>query len=111
MKYKLPIQERLSNNTMFEPNTGCWFWTGPLRKGYARITMPDQRKVSVHRLSYQIYKGEIPIGLLVCHHCDNRLCINPDHLFLGTYQDNATDMVRKGRSNPRGRKPKIQIHQ
>jgi hypothetical protein len=50
-----------------------------------------------HREAYRLTYGEIPAGLLICHHCDNRACVRPDHLFLGTYKDNAQDMVRKGR--------------
>lgn len=79
--------------------SGCWLWLGVLHKtGYGIYNGK-----SVHRFAYVLYKGEIPNGLFVCHSCDVRSCLNPDHLFLGTNQDNMNDMKRKGRApNNRG---------
>ena len=75
----------------------CWEWTGPLTKnGYG--TFSGVNRMTAHRKSYVIKFGLIPKGMLVCHKCDNRKCINPDHLFIGTHQDNMKDMVSKGRS-------------
>lgn len=76
----------------------CWLWKASITKwGYGQLNW--KRKVyRAHRLSYEFYKGEIAEGLFVCHRCDNRLCINPNHLFLGTADDNAKDMVSKNRS-------------
>lgn len=82
-----------------EPNTGCWLWGGAINdKGYGQIYDGYSVKYA-HRISYKIYKGEIPKGLLVCHHCDNPICVNPEHLFLGTHKDNNMDMIRKGRDS------------
>ena len=55
------------------------------------------RKIPAHRFSYELHKGPIPAGLLICHHCDNSRCVRPDHLFAGTQKDNVQDCKRKGR--------------
>lgn len=78
-------------------NGDCWLWTGcKIYNGYGRAKSKG-KAVFAHRLSYEIYNKEIPKGMLVLHKCDVRNCINPDHLFLGTHQDNYDDMVEKGR--------------
>ncbi|WP_368493194.1 HNH endonuclease [Deinococcus sp.] len=76
----------------------CWPWQGTIsRTGYGVITY-HKRQWRTHRLAWVLTHGEIPEGLFVCHHCDNPICCNPQHLFLGTPLDNARDMVAKGRS-------------
>lgn len=76
---------------------GCWNWTASSTDGYGTIFFRG-RSWRAHRVSYTIFCGEIPDGLLVCHHCDNPACINPSHLFLGHASANMKDMVRKGRA-------------
>lgn len=78
----------------------CWWWTGGRnKKGYGRITIgPNWHPVMAHRVSYEIYNGEIPDGLRVRHTCDNTSCVNPAHLETGTNADNSRDMVSRGRS-------------
>lgn len=76
---------------------GCWEWQDRLNiGGYGQCTYQGRPYVT-HRVAWMIEKGEIPKGMLVCHHCDNRKCVRIDHLFLGTYKDNTADMMRKGR--------------
>lgn len=75
----------------------CLIWRGALNAGgYGLISIHGGNR-SVHRVSFEEYKGPIPPGLLVLHSCDNRRCIEPEHLFAGTHQDNTDDMVAKGR--------------
>lgn len=74
----------------------CWEWQGYLVNGYGRMKI-HQQHCPVHRLVYELTSGAIPVGLYVLHHCDNRKCCNPKHLFLGTYKDNSNDKVSKGR--------------
>jgi len=93
-----PSKDNLAFESMYEvDNKGCWIWkTKPYSSGYGMFTSRDKR-ISAHRYSYELHFGPIPPGYLVCHKCDVRTCVNPEHLFLGTYKDNMQDCSVKGR--------------
>lgn len=97
MKKRRSFHEHLKRITA--DDNGCWLWPGAIEaNGYGRSK--HQGKVWwVHRLSYTLHKGPIPDGHVVCHACDVRHCINPDHLFTGTIADNQRDMKLKGRAS------------
>ena len=85
----------------------CWEWTGScFASGYGQFALSQpRRKAYAHRVAWGLAFGPIPNGLFVCHHCDNRRCLRPDHLFLGTQAHNVRDAIRKGRLNVSGLLP------
>ncbi len=91
----LPPGQRLILRVDHREN-GCWLY--PVTGGhlYGRLRV-NGKQVQAHRFSYEQDVGPIPEGMMVCHRCDTPACVNPDHLFLGSAQDNMTDKINKGR--------------
>lgn len=81
------------------PITSCWEWQGTItgNNGYGSMRIPGRQTAYVHRIAYVMYKEPIILGMQVLHACDNPICCNPDHLFLGTQEDNIKDRDMKGR--------------
>ena len=99
-----PIEERFWEKVDIKGPEDCWEWTSSKDKdGYGDFRN-NRKERKVHRFSWFLHYGEIPEGLLVCHHCDNPSCVNPTHLFMGTQKDNIQDALAKGRLKSPGLK-------
>jgi hypothetical protein len=94
--YLTPFRERFER--LITKTASCWIWGGVRgTNGYGTIKKKS-KAIRAHRASYELFVGPIPDGMHVLHKCDNPLCVNPEHLFVGTHIDNMRDMEKKGRA-------------
>lgn len=91
---KRTLQQRLDDGSVLDPKSGCRLWKKPGSTGYGNISVAG-RTMRAHRAAWIAKYDVIPRGLVVCHRCDTPLCINTDHLFLGTQKDNMIDKALK----------------
>lgn len=94
------VEERFWRFVDKKTDIECWNWTGNLVAGYGRISLGARKDGATgsHRFSWELHNRQsIPNGMVVMHSCDNPLCVNPNHLSVGTYKDNTQDMIAKGR--------------
>lgn len=102
-----------------EKTDGCWNWTGDRSDdGYGRICIRGRRVCFAHRVSWEMHNGSIPEGMCVLHRCDNPRCVRPDHLFVGTREDNAKDrdakwrgVFARGEANGQAKLTEIQVRE
>jgi hypothetical protein len=95
--WRSPLEERFWEKVDKKGENECWNWLAFVHPtGYGKIAI-NRKMYHAHRISWELTNGKIPEGMFVLHKCDNRKCVNPDHLFLGSNKDNMKDMVNKGR--------------
>jgi len=100
IKYYNTTEERFWDKVDIKGEDECWPWKAKTRSGYGRYFYPDRyHEESAHRLSWIFTNGDIPNGLWVLHSCDNRLCVNPNHLHLGDHSDNMGECIERNQHN------------
>ncbi len=97
----LKLLQKRYNQKIIKNYNGCWQWTGTINDHGYGMMYHKNKPIGLHRVSWLIHKGEIPKDKWVLHHCDNRICSNPEHLYLGNAQDNTNDMIKRKRTNYR----------
>lgn len=91
-----PVPVELRFHKLYDiADSGCWEWNKRLSCGYGEMRVA-RYNVKAHRVSWILHRGSIPSGMLVCHKCNNKKCVNPDHLYLGTCLVNVSDAIRDG---------------
>ena len=86
-----------TSSSVYYKGTRCWEWTGAKNSSKYGCVRIKKKKYYVHRVSYKMKYGPIPKNMCICHHCNIRLCVNPEHLFIGTHTDNMKDASKKER--------------
>ena len=105
---KKTLKERFDEKWKVNLETGCWEWiAGKSASGYGHFKINNKQHVA-HRVAYEIYNGLIPDGMFILHKCDNPLCVNPEHLEIGTHQDNMYDKVSKNRQSRSTRRTTVE---
>lgn len=95
----VPPHERFMKKIQIDSETGCWLWHGATERrfGYGKFRL-NGASINSHRAAWELFNGQIPKGMFVCHKCDVPACVNPDHLFIGSSDDNNKDRAAKGRT-------------